>query len=166
MQIDAEMAYYLIHKTPLGNITLVEDKGRLTSLFFGVPFGISNSLPCTPLLLAACRQLDEYFAGNRRVFTLPLAPSGTPFQLQCWEALCRIPYGETISYAEEARMIGNPKACRAVGMANNRNQLPILIPCHRVIGKNGRLIGYGGGLHIKEFLLDHEAKWKGRTENG
>lgn len=156
------MVYCLIHKTPLGNITLVEEDDQLTALHFGITPGAAALQHPTPLLLTAARQLDEYFAGKRQVFTLPLSPSGTPFQLQCWDALCRIPYGETISYGEQARMIGNPKACRAVGMANNRNHLPILIPCHRVIGKNGSLIGYSNGLHIKEFLLDHEAKWKGR----
>ena len=157
------MVSYLIHKTPLGYITLVEEENRITCLHFGVPSEICTSQPCTPLLLTAALQLDEYFAGKRHSFSLPLAPSGTPFQLQCWEVLWRIPYGETISYGTQAQMIGNPKATRAVGAANHRNPLPILIPCHRVIGKNGGLTGYGGGLHIKEYLLNHEAYWKGRT---
>ncbi len=101
----------------------------------------------------AIEQLQEYFAGERVDFDLPLAPQGTPFQLKVWKALQKIPYGETISYAELARRIGNPAAVRAVGAANGSNPIPIIIPCHRVIGSNGALVGYGGGLHIKKALL-------------
>ncbi|MDD6041733.1 MAG: methylated-DNA--[protein]-cysteine S-methyltransferase, partial [Clostridia bacterium] len=89
-------------------------------------------------------------------FDLPLRPKGTPFQLRCWDALLQIPFGETRSYGQQAAMIGNPKACRAVGMANHHNPLPVLIPCHRVVGANGSLTGYGGGLGIKETLLQIE----------
>lgn len=98
-------------------------------------------------------QLREYFAGARRDFDLPLRPTGTPFQLSVWAELRRIPFGTTISYAELARRIGNPRAVRAVGLANGANPLAIVIPCHRVIGADGRLVGYGGGLGIKEQLL-------------
>jgi methylated-DNA-[protein]-cysteine S-methyltransferase len=101
----------------------------------------------------AVAQLAEYFAGSRRRFELSLAPEGTPFQLQVWRALQDIPYGVTISYAEVAARIGRPTASRAVGLANGSNPLPIVIPCHRVIGANGKLTGYGGGLPIKERLL-------------
>lgn len=98
-------------------------------------------------------QLDEYFAGARRMFDLPLAPQGTPFQLEVWHALARIPYGATVSYAQLAQSVGRPTAMRAVGAANGRNPLPIVLPCHRVIGSNGALTGFGGGLPTKEYLL-------------
>jgi methylated-DNA-[protein]-cysteine S-methyltransferase len=99
------------------------------------------------------RQLRSYFRGKLEVFDLPLQPRGTPFQLAVWRELCEIPYGETISYGELARRLGNPNASRAVGLANGTNPIPIVIPCHRVIGSNGKLTGYGGGLDIKEMLL-------------
>lgn len=104
----------------------------------------------------ARRQLEAYFAGQLREFNLPLAPRGTPFQLATWRELWKIPYGETITYAELARRIGRPRAVRAVGAANGRNPLAIVVPCHRVIGSNGRLVGYGGGLDIKRKLLEIE----------
>jgi methylated-DNA-[protein]-cysteine S-methyltransferase len=102
------------------------------------------------------RELDQYFAGERRKFTIPLDLRGTPFQLACWNALLEIPYGETRSYGEIARVIGHPQAFRAVGMANNRNPIAIVVPCHRVIGSSGSLCGYGGGLELKRKLLDLE----------
>ena len=101
----------------------------------------------------AIKQLEEYFSGKRSSFSLPMAPEGTQFMLNVWQALVTIPYGEVRSYRDIAKTIGNPKACRAVGMANNRNPLPIIIPCHRVIGANGKLVGYAGGLGCKEKLL-------------
>ena len=104
------------------------------------------------------RQLRAYFAGELETFDLALAPQGTPFQLAVWNRLCEIPYGETISYGELARRIGNPNASRAVGLANGSNPIPIVIPCHRVIGSNGKLTGYGGGLPIKEKLLALERR--------
>jgi len=102
------------------------------------------------------RQLTEYFDGKRREFSIPLDLRGTPFQLACWQALLAIPYGETRSYAEIARAIGHPNAFRAVGMANNRNPIAIVVPCHRVIASGGSLCGYGGGLEVKRKLLDLE----------
>ena len=105
---------------------------------------------------AAEAQLGEYFAGRRRRFELPLAPQGTPFQRQVWQALAGIPYGATVSYAQLARQIGNPAGLRAVGAANGRNPLPIVLPCHRVIGADGELTGFGGGLPVKQFLLQLE----------
>ena len=108
------------------------------------------------VLQAAEAQLHEYFAGTRTCFDLPLAPQGTDFQLQVWHELARIPYGETISYALLAQRVGNPSASRAVGAANGRNPLPIVLPCHRVIGADGALTGFGGGLPMKEFLLKLE----------
>jgi methylated-DNA-[protein]-cysteine S-methyltransferase len=106
----------------------------------------------------AMRQLKAYFSGELREFNLPLAPEGTDFQRRVWSALCGIPYGETISYGDLARRIRNPKAVRAVGTANGANPIPIVIPCHRVIGSDGTLTGYGGGLDIKEKLLGLEQK--------
>jgi len=108
------------------------------------------------LVAEAGRQLDEYFEGRRRGFELPLAPSGTPFQLRAWRALQSIPYGATRSYGEQARAMGQPRAVRAVGAANGRNPIAIVVPCHRVIGGDGRLTGYGGGLDVKQYLLDLE----------
>lgn len=101
-------------------------------------------------------QLDEYFLGNCREFTCPLDLSGTDFQKRCWDALCKIPYGKTCSYADLAKDVGSPRAFRAVGQANHNNPVPIIVPCHRVIGSNGALTGYGGGLSIKEKLLELE----------
>lgn len=109
-----------------------------------------------PLLQRARRQLDEYFAGERRTFDLPLAPRGTEFQRETWQALASIPYGSTISYAELALRVKRPKAMRAVGAANGRNPLPIVLPCHRVIGTDGSLTGFGGGLPTKQYLLELE----------
>lgn len=107
----------------------------------------------TSLIRKASEQLREYLAGERREFDLPLAPQGTEFQRKAWAELCRIPYGETRSYKQIAEAIGSPKGFRAVGMANNRNPIIIVIPCHRVIGANGGMVGYGGGLEVKEKLL-------------
>lgn len=152
------MAQYIC-PSPIGPLTLVEENGALTALHFNpdlprdaAPF----ALPSTPLLRQAAAELRAYFAGELRTFTVPLAPKGTAFQMSVWAALQTIPYGEICSYGEVAAMVGNEKACRAVGLANNRNPLPIFIPCHRVIGKSGSLTGYAGGLDVKRFLLDLE----------
>jgi len=109
-----------------------------------------------PIIDKASVQLDEYFAGDRRDFDLPLDPQGTEFQRQCWWALAEIPFGETSTYGKQAARIGRPKAIRAVGSANGRNPLSIVLPCHRVIGANGKLAGFAGGLDAKQWLLDHE----------
>ena len=139
--------------SPLGPLCLAETHGALTGLDWG---GAGQDE--TPLLLEAERQLREYFSGSRRDFELPLAPQGSAFQRSVWRALTAIPYGEVRSYGSIAATIGNPRACRAVGMANHRNPLPILIPCHRVIGADGSLTGYGGGLDRKRFLLELEQR--------
>lgn len=110
----------------------------------------------TPLLLAAKNQMQEYFANKRTEFDLPLKPKGTEFQQKVWQQLCQIPYGETRSYGQIAAAVGNPKASRAVGMANHNNPIMIVIPCHRVIGANGSLTGYAGGLNIKQALINLE----------
>ena len=113
-------------------------------------------LQTTELLSMTTIQLDEYFQGKRTTFSLPFKLTGTPFQLAVWKELQNIPYGQTTSYKEIAQKINTPKAYRAVGMANNKNPLPIIIPCHRVIGSNGKLIGYAGGLKLKNYLLELE----------
>lgn len=115
-----------------------------------------NPSSCSPFLKQAQVELNEYFAGKRWIFSVPLSLHGTKFQIQVWNALCKIPYGETRSYSDIAASIGSPKACRAVGMANNKNPIMIIVPCHRVIGKDGSLVGYGSGLHIKKKLLELE----------
>lgn len=114
------------------------------------------------VLVAAATQLDEYFAGYRRRFDLPLAPSGTAFQREAWQALCTIPYGDTITYGEQARRMGRPTAARAAGGANARNPLPIVVPCHRVVGTSGTLVGFAGGLDRKAWLLEHERRTLGQ----
>lgn len=141
--------------SPIGVLTLVEEEGALAEVRFGQRLA-GEALCDTPVLLQAAQELDEYFQGKRHDFSVPLAPKGTPFQLKCWAALVQIPYGETRTYAQQAAAIGQPKASRAVGMGNHRNPLPIFIPCHRVIGKNGTLTGYAGGLEMKEYLLTLE----------
>lgn len=153
------MKYYDYYDSPLGRLLLTEEQDVLTRLAFGAIENVPDTEICrkdTKLLQAAKLQLMEYFAGSRKTFDLPLAPAGTPFQKKVWEALCTIPYGETRSYQNIAVQIGMPKGCRAVGMANNRNPIAIIVPCHRVIGKNGSMVGYGGGLWVKEWLLNHE----------
>lgn len=142
--------------TPLGNMTLVSEGESLTRLYLPgdpTPRILSRE---TPLLCEARRQLLGYLAGELRAFALPLAPAGTPFQQEVWRALEEIPYGETRTYGQIAAAIGRPKAVRAIGQANHRNPIPIFIPCHRVVGADGSLTGYGGGLDLKEKLLTLE----------
>ena len=145
------MVYQFTYETILGSVTFVEEDGALLAITTHRSYeGICQE---TPLVKEACRQLSEYLKGERKTFDLPLNPKGTDFQKCVWQALCDIPYGETRTYKQIAEAIGNPKAVRAVGMANNRNPITIIVPCHRVIGANGKLVGYGGGLEMKEFLL-------------
>lgn len=151
------MKYYCHFSCPLGPVTLVESEGGITHLYLAQSLQIPQAqLAKTPLLTEACRQLEEYFAGQRRTFALPLAPSGTEFQKKVWRALCQIPYGQTRTYKDIAQAISCPKGFRAVGLANNKNPIAIFIPCHRVIGANGRLVGYAGGVHLKKYLLELE----------
>ncbi len=154
--IGLNCCYY--YETPLGTIGIAESDGKITHLLFGSRLFDENEYKKmeTKVLKEAAKQLQEYFSGKRKEFTLPLAPAGTDFMVRVWNVLRKIPYGETRSYQEVAVMAGSPKACRAVGMANNRNPISILIPCHRVIGANGDLIGYGGGLDKKAYLLELE----------
>lgn len=153
------MGNIYFYETPIGKIGISENGTAITDLFFhGEEFLIKGEEKETDLLREAGQQLKEYFSGKRKEFDLPLAPEGTDFQKKVWKALRGIPYGETKSYGEIAKNIGNAKAARAVGMANNRNPIAIVIPCHRVIGANGSLVGYAGGLKIKEYLLTMEKK--------
>ena len=142
----------------VGKIGIAEDGGAITRVVFqnGEKSFDGFCAAETALIKKAADQLAEYFAGGRTEFDLPLAPVGTEFQRSVWRALQTIPFGETRSYGDIASQIGNPKASRAVGMANNRNPIAIIIPCHRVIGRDGSLTGYGGGLDIKRQLLDLE----------
>lgn len=148
--------------TPVGVLQLVADDLGLREIRFErerhPKKAHANWVRAREPLAFARVQLEEYFAGTRRQFELPLHPVGTPFQLDVWQALARIPYGDTISYGELARRIDHPQAVRAVGAANGRNPLPIVLPCHRVIGADGSLTGFGGGLPTKRFLLSLEAR--------
>jgi len=153
---------YMQIESPVGPLLLSADDSGLREIQFihgrhAVAADPSWRRDPTPLQ-ETIRQLKAYFAGALEEFDLPLAPEGTAFQLKVWKNLCKIPFGETISYGELARRIGNPNASRAVGLANGSNPIPIIIPCHRVIGSNGKLTGYGGGLPIKEKLLALERK--------
>ena len=159
---------YVRHYTfPKVNIGIIEDNGFITGIFFGneargdLPQAEKGDPPQveeTVLIRRAADQLYEYFAGKRDRFDIPIQPSGTPFQRRVWDAVSAIPYGETRTYKEIADLTGNGKAARAVGMANNRNPIVIVIPCHRVIGHNGSLVGYGGGLDVKAYLLELEKR--------
>lgn len=155
--------YYCYFESPVGRL-LLAGRAELESLHF--PRGKTRKEPETDwiyneaIFLAAIDQLGAYFKGERTGFDLELNVQGTDFQKRVWQELVRIPYGETISYGELAKRIGNPKASRAVGMANGKNPISIIIPCHRVIGKNGSLTGFGGGIEVKKKLLDLEKKTK------
>jgi methylated-DNA-[protein]-cysteine S-methyltransferase len=147
--------------SPVGPLVLVASGQGLLAIEFPrsrhpVPRDESWQEGGHPVLQCATEQLAEYFAGTRRIFDLPLAPRGTAFQQAVWRSLATIPYGETISYTQLASRVGRPAAVRAVGAANGRNPLPIVLPCHRVIGANGSLTGFGGGLPTKRFLLELE----------
>ncbi|HEX2926949.1 MAG TPA: methylated-DNA--[protein]-cysteine S-methyltransferase [Ruminiclostridium sp.] len=148
-------AYF--YETDIGRIHIVEKGNSITNLYFS-----TDKLPPdmdlyeTPVLKEAALQLKSYLNGDLRKFSLPLSPAGTDFMRKTWTSLCHIPYGQTATYGEIAGIIGSPKAARAVGLANNRNLIPIFIPCHRVIGADGTLTGYRGGLGLKKKLLDME----------
>jgi len=149
-----------IYTSPLGQMIISSNKEGLT----GINYQESKESQSTstdnrasnPHLEKACEELDLYFKGTLEHFKTPLAPEGTSFQRRVWNALSEIPFGVTVSYGDIAERIGTPKAYQAVGMANNRNPISIIVPCHRVIGRDGKLIGYGGGIWRKEWLLKHE----------
>jgi len=166
MKSQKEYIIYTVMDSPIGQLLLTANGAGLTGIFFQAgPHSkppekdwISDAKPFTEVMA----QLDAYFAGELKDFNLPLAPAGTKFQMTVWEALQSIPYGETISYGELADRIGNPKAVRAVGGANGKNPIPVIVPCHRVIGSDGSLTGFGGGLSIKEALLTLEGARHGK----
>ena len=155
------MTYYTSMDSPLGRLLLMSDGEALTGLYMNplpkLETNGTESETAAPFPEAK-QQLAAYFAGERRGFDLPLSPIGTEFQKRVWDELLNIPYGATISYGELARRIGDPKASRAVGLANGRNPISVIIPCHRVIGASGKLTGYGGGLSRKETLLALEGQ--------
>lgn len=151
------MKYAYEYKTAVGDIVIAEENGAVTDLFWKTekaPKGMTYRE--TELLTEAGRQLMLYGEGRLRQFDLPLAPQGTAFQQKVWQKLREIPYGETRSYGQLAQALGNPKACRAVGSANRSNPIPVIIPCHRVIGANGKLVGFASGLDNKQRLLSLE----------
>lgn len=150
------MKHHCIITTPVTPIRIDEEDGAI----IGINFVQESPIPPdTSLLQEAVRQLNAYFDGTLTHFDLPLRMEGTAFRMKCWQALRTIPYGETISYGEQARRIGNAKAVRAVGGANHHNPISIVVPCHRVIGADGSLTGYGGGVDVKAWLLAHEARF-------
>lgn len=150
------MMNVIYYDAKIGKIKIEENGMAITKVEFigkDIQEEIGNE---TELLKETIKQLEEYFEGKRNFFDLPLEPKGTEFQKKVWKTLIEIPYGETRSYGDIAKIIGNEKASRAVGMANNKNPIPIIIPCHRVIGANGKLVGYAGGLDLKMKLLELE----------
>lgn len=149
-----ETAYY---DSPLGDIEIRAKDGALTAVLFRSRPPQFEAVPVSEIIGQCIAQLDEYFKGDRVVFELSLEPEGTSFQTLVWKELQKIPYGETISYIELARRLGDEKVVRAAGAANGKNPVGIIIPCHRVIGANGKLVGYAGELWRKEWLLKHEA---------
>ncbi len=148
------MIYSYIYKTKIGELELSEKDNKLISISFN-PKNFKNKKE-TPLLKQAIKEINEYLDKKRIKFSVPIQIEGTEFQKKVWNELLKIPYGELRSYKQIAEAIKNPKAVRAVGGANNKNKIPIIIPCHRVIGKTGELVGYGGGLKIKETLIKLE----------
>ncbi len=143
--------------SPVGVLELREEEGKIVEISFSPKKKSPSLSSCLTGILKQCAlELEEYFRGKRRDFSVPLNLRGTPFRQKVWKALRQIPYGETRSYEEVAFSVGNIKACRAVGGANHHNPVPIIVPCHRVIGKGGNLTGFGGGLEIKHWLLNHE----------
>jgi len=149
--------YFLTMETPIGLMKLCSDEAHLKSVFFDTETSDTSS-PLPEILIQTRKQLEEYFNGTRKEFDLSLDPDGTEFQRQVWKELEKVPYGVTRSYIEIARNLGSERASRAVGMANGRNPVSIIIPCHRIIGKNGKLTGYAGGMERKKWLLIHEQR--------
>jgi methylated-DNA-[protein]-cysteine S-methyltransferase len=147
-------------ESPIGPLRLVANDDALVAIEFDAT--PEPTSPPHPILDWAERELAEYFGGTRRTFTVKLAPVGTTFQQRVWDALLRVPYGKLESYGAVARAIGSPAAVRAVGAANGRNPIPIIVPCHRIVGSNGDLTGYGGGMAKKQWLLGHEGTGLGR----
>ena len=148
--------YQLIINTPLGKMVAKADENAVFALYFEEKFNESLTENPNSILLQLATELDEYFAGKRREFSVPVILQGTDFQVKTWQILQQIPYGKTISYAEQAALVGNSKAVRAVANANSKNKIVLLVPCHRVIGSNGALTGFASGLWRKERLIELE----------
>jgi methylated-DNA-[protein]-cysteine S-methyltransferase len=146
--------------TPIGFVRITEDDGFITSIYL-LDGEFEETPPETDLLKTAVRQLDEYFKGERREFDLPIKQQGSAFQQGVWEELSKIEYGKTISYQQQSKLMANPLAIRAIASANGKNHLVIVVPCHRVIGSDGSLTGFGCGVWRKKWLLEHEAKVMG-----
>lgn len=156
MKIRDNMVKKYVYNTIIGPIEIVEEEGYIVRLDFRIDEKIDTEE--TSLIKETYKQIEEYLLGNRKKFIVPIKLKGTEFQKKVWNALLEIPYGETMSYKKIAEKIGNPKACRAVGMANHNNPIAIIVPCHRVIGSNRKLVGYAGGLDIKQKLLEIESE--------
>lgn len=156
MKIRDNMVKKYVYNTIIGPIEIVEEDGYIVRLDFSIDEKIDTEE--TSLIKETYKQIEEYLLGNRKKFIVPIKLKGTEFQKKVWNALLEIPYGETMSYKKIAEKIGNPKACRAVGMANHNNPIAIIVPCHRVIGSNRKLVGYAGGLDIKQKLLEIEGE--------
>ncbi len=154
------MKDFAIYETKMGYFKMKYSGGNITFLKKIFDESISDFGTKTEITDKAYKELSEYFEGKRKQFDIPYKLTGTDFQKKVWSALCDIPYGETRSYKDIAAAVGNPKASRAVGMANNKNPITVIVPCHRVIGASGKLVGYAGGLTMKEFLLDMESENK------
>lgn len=150
------MKYVKYTNTKIGNMAIIEEDNKIIAIEINQPIKEDIMQKDTPLLKETEEQLLEYLEGKRKVFQVPLNAKGTKFMKEVWTALQEIPYGETKTYEQIAQRIGKPKAARAVGMANHRNPIPIIVPCHRVIGSNGKLVGYALGMEKKEFLLTLE----------
>lgn len=152
------MKYYYSYPTPVGTLYITQNGGFISRITFS-PESKNATYEETPLLKKVSAQFEEYFKGKRKIFDFPLKPEGTPFQQKIWELLKEIPYGKCCTYKQLAEASGNAKACRAVGMANKKNPLMIVVPCHRVIGTNGTLTGYASGLDVKKQLLKIEKEY-------
>lgn len=164
------MLFTTTMKSPVGPLRLYATEGALTGIYMenhkGAPVLVASEREDHPVLEAARRQLEEYFAGERSSFDVPLDPVGTPFQKSVWAVLREIPLGVTCSYGELARRLGRASAARAVGAANGRNPISIIVPCHRVVGTDGKLTGYAGGVPTKQWLLEHERRIQARPVGG
>jgi methylated-DNA-[protein]-cysteine S-methyltransferase len=154
------IAYY---KSPIGYVRITEEEGFITSIYL-LDEEYEENVPETPVLADAVRQLDEYFKGERTAFDLPLKQQGTEFQQKVWDQLGKIEYGKTISYLQQSKLMGDPLSIRAMASANGKNHLVVVVPCHRVIGSDGSLTGFGCGIWRKKWLLEHEQKVLGRGQ--
>lgn len=161
-----DATYTTVCDSPVGPLTIIAGDDGLRAVLMSdgaEQASASESSPENPVLVAAVTQLEEYFRGSRQEFDVPLDPVGTEFQQSAWQALRTIPFGETVSYGEQAERMGDKRKARAVGAANGRNPISIIVPCHRVVGSDGSLTGYAGGVDTKAWLLRHEARVAGTT---